>query len=161
MAWPMKVGDLVKCGHCSWLHFLVKDGEGFDGCFFCSCSGAFMLPGDKSDAPIGATLQPINIRNCRGKSNAYEVESSESVSSCEQSESSSGVREGDKKGQVVAFKGWPPEEIERAGQAFEDQRSKERSENNLIFRDALEEAIVSLYNGDLKVSCTKSDKKVT
>ena len=122
----MKVGNYVKCGHCKWLHFLVEDGNGFDNCFFCSCRAAFMVPGSEDDAPKGCTVQGINIRNVRKPEDANEIKSPESLSPCEQSRSSSRVREEDQEDQEASDQGWSAEEIELARAVWQDQRAKER-----------------------------------
>lgn len=55
------LGDFVKCELCGWLHFLVEDGNGFDNCFFCGRDARDMIHGSATDAPMGCTIQGINI----------------------------------------------------------------------------------------------------
>lgn len=68
--------EYIKCPNCSWVHYIVTNGDGMDNCFLCSTDADEMVPCDAYDLPFEeGTIMGVSRGNKakRKKLNAEKV----------------------------------------------------------------------------------------
>lgn len=106
-----------------------------------------MVPGKEGDAPMGATLQPINIGSL-SKVYAVQEPSPEASPLRKESRSSRRVREEDQEGGKAPGEGLPAESACLGKVVYQNTCAKKRQEQNL--KEDLEDAVQ--YLADLEMA---------